>query len=408
MVDFQFMSGLNTIGGNILDIQTDLGRVIFDYGEITNSEMGELPDLSQAKENTAIFISHLHIDHVGSLRFVPKEIPIYMSEESYKLYGLLKEIGEEETILAKIYPVPYNAPIQTGDIQVTFKPSDHDIKGASALFVETPDVKLVYSGDFRLSGNNPEMVEKWADEAQTFKPDLFLIEGTTFSFEKDRVDVAEEELYVKWETLLKEQPQKMIFLNSYIRDTDRLVQFAKRAEKLNRKVVLEPKYAYLMEEMENYNETFVLKELDTKQQFQDRWITLDKLMENPEAYILQNSFDNRLFMQHFTGGIYGHSNGEPLGEYDPRYVSLIANVEENHFEWVDLNAGGHARKEDLIHIAQKVAAKLTIPWHSFYPEFLQQALAKVGLRTFLPSLGVVYSIHKGEGRVHAINDFSNE
>ena len=161
MVTFQFLSGLNTIGSNIIDIQSDHGRVIFDYGEIIDSESGALPDLSHATENTAIFISHLHIDHIGSLEYVPENIPVYMANESYHLYQTLIEVNEELPIKAEVIPVGYDTKVSIGDINVTLKQSDHDVKGVCAFFVQTPDVKLINSGDVRLTGNHPERVIKW-------------------------------------------------------------------------------------------------------------------------------------------------------------------------------------------------------------------------------------------------------
>src|SRR5690625_708175 len=133
MVNFQFLSGLNTIGANIIDIQSNSGRIIFDYGEIFDSNLGRLPEWEDSIENTAIFISHLHIDHIGSLDQVPAEVPIYMSVDSYRLYQWLIEIEEEQAIQATVYPLNYNEIKTVGDIQVFFKKSDHDIEGACAI-----------------------------------------------------------------------------------------------------------------------------------------------------------------------------------------------------------------------------------------------------------------------------------
>src|SRR5699024_1529984 len=171
MVNFQFLSGLNTIGANIIDIQSSSGRIIFDYGEIFNSDLGRLPEWDHSIENTAIFISHLHIDHIGSLDKVPADVPIYMSADSYQLYHWLLEIGEEQAIQATVYPLNDNEIKTVGDMQVAFKKSDHDIEGACAIFVQTPDVKLINSGDVRLSGNFPENVNKWIKEGKEFEPD---------------------------------------------------------------------------------------------------------------------------------------------------------------------------------------------------------------------------------------------
>lgn len=394
MVDFQFMSGLNSIGGNIMDIRTDLGRIIFDYGEIPHPEAGKLPDLSQTPENTAIFISHLHIDHIGSFGFIPKDIPIYMSQESFDLYHLLVEIGEEKAIEATVHPVAYDEAVQIGDIKVTLKQSDHDIRGVSAFFVQTPDVKLINSGDVRLSGNHPEYVEKWLKDANAFEPDVFLLESTAFSFDEEREHVTEADLYEKWTNLLVDQKDAIIFINTYIRDTARLVHLAKIAQKNDRSIVLEPKYAYLLEKMENFTDSFVLEELDSAGEFEDRWISLETIQNNPGKYVLQNGYVNRELMEAFEHGFYAHSNGEPLGDYDPRYTDLMTLIEDSHFEFLKMGAGGHASKENLVKIAQAVDAKVTIPWHGFHPERLLKALAEAGLSTVLPSLDVMYSMNK--------------
>jgi len=397
MVNFQFLSGLNTIGANIIDIQSSSGRIIFDYGEIFNSDLGRLPEWDHSIENTAIFISHLHIDHIGSLDKVPADVPIYMSADSYQLYHWLLEIGEEQAIQATVYPLNDNEIKTVGDMQVAFKKSDHDIEGACAIFVQTPDVKLINSGDVRLSGNFPENVNKWIKEGKEFEPDILLLEGTAFSFDEEdesKEKLSEKEMYDKWQNLLMNNQHEIIFINPYIRDVMRLVHLTMMTQSNNRKIVLEPKYAYLLEKYKEDSNFLVLKELDLQQQFKKNWITLKEIQSTPEKYVLQNSFENRTFMENFEGGVYCHSNGEPLGDYDERYQDLISTIEDNNFVFKDLNVSGHATKEDLIKIAQEIDAKSTIPWHSFKPEKLMESLAAAGLSTFLPEKDTVYSLNR--------------
>lgn len=397
MVNFQFLSGLNTIGANIIDIQSNSGRIIFDYGEIFNSDLGRLPEWDHSIENTAVFISHLHIDHIGSLDKVPAEVPIYMSKDSYELYRWLIEIEEEQAIQATVYPLAYNEVKTIGDIQVVFKKSDHDIEGACAIFVQTPDVKLINSGDVRLSGNYSENVFKWLKEGKEFKPDIFLLEGTSYSFEEEnetKERVTEEEMYEQWSNLLTSHSDEIVFVNPYIRDRVRLKNLARITQKVNRKIVLEPKYAYLFERQKEVFPFLVLKELDHTQSYEKNGVTFEEIQRNPGQYVLQNSFENKEFMEKFQGGVYCHSNGEPLGDYDVRYQDLIAAIDKHHFTFKDLSVSGHATKEDLIKMAKEVNAKMTIPWHSFKPEKLMEGLATAGLSTFLPEKETVYSLNR--------------
>lgn len=393
MVEFQFMSGINTIGGNIIDIRSNTGRVIFDFGEIVDPSTGALPDLTQLTEETAIFISHLHIDHIGSLKYVPENVPVYMSKESVRLYQKLIELGEELPIKAKVKSFEYDTELTIGDIKVIAKESDHDIRGVSAFFVHTPDVKFIYSADVRLTGNFPEKVYAWLKDARAFQPDVFLLEGTTYSFDDDKVVLSEAELLKQWNTMLAEK-NEIIILNTYIRDTVRLVEMSKAAKEANRIMVLDPKYASILKELEDYKDTLVLKELDAKNQFSDRAISLETIQQNPNQYILHNSFENRFILKEFKQGIYVHSNGEPLGDYDPRFMELMNLLETGHFTYVDLNAGGHATKEDLIWIAKEVDATVTFPWHSQKPEALHQALLLNGISSIVPEPEVVYSLDR--------------
>ena len=395
MVNFQFLSGLNTIGANILDIQSDSGRVIFDYGEIMNPELGRLPEWGNPIEKTAIFISHLHIDHIGSFSQVPQEVPIYMSKDSYELYHLLLEIEEEKPIQAEVYPLDYGETKTIGDIKVTFKQSDHDIEGISSIFIETPDMKLIHSGDVRLTGNNPENVKQWVKEAEIFEPDIFLLEGTSYSFDDKAVEnISEKHMYDKWHELVNQNSQEAILVNTYIRDTKRLKNLSQIVNESPRKMVLEPEFAYLLEEYLYYSNFYVLKELDSEERFKDQWVSVVDIKQNPGDYVLQNSFKNKSLIPLFKQGFYCHSNGEPLGDYDPAYQELEKILQDNELTFLDFNVSGHATKADLISIAKEVGATYTIPWHSLHPELLKDALEKAGLKTFLPEREINYSLEK--------------
>ena len=88
--------------------------------------------ISQTFTHEAIFISHLHIDHMGALQYLKKPIPIYLSEPSYKLYQLLIKLGIEKPV-ANLHPLAYEQPITIGDLTVTGFHSDHDEPGVMAL-----------------------------------------------------------------------------------------------------------------------------------------------------------------------------------------------------------------------------------------------------------------------------------
>src|SRR5699024_11597156 len=70
-----------------------------------------------------------------------------------------------------------------------------------------------------------ENVNKWMEEGNKFKPDIFLLEGTSFSFEEEdeiEKEVTQKEMYDKWQNLLKDNKQEIIFINQYIIDIIRV------------------------------------------------------------------------------------------------------------------------------------------------------------------------------------------
>jgi len=214
-----FWGGLDTIGGNILEVRYEGSRVIFDFGKkynpadtiLTNAKgreksrvadmlkLGILPKIDgiysranivdcgliPAEEdtfNTAIFISHLHLDHFGNIDAPAPSVPIYMSDDSKSLLLTLMEMGEppfahQEALRGMAYEVP----VHIGDITVTCYQTDHDVHGCTAMLIETPEIKIAYSGDIRLHGPKPETTRHWIAEMNKKAVDYLLMEGTAFS-----------------------------------------------------------------------------------------------------------------------------------------------------------------------------------------------------------------------------------
>lgn len=428
MTTFQIWNGLNTIGGNIVEIRTETARVICDFGltgigkVIENTDglsemeylvkhgfMPAIPELydtsafqtmtlssyEDSSLETAIFISHLHLDHMGLLKYLPATTKVYLSEETDKLYQTLVAVGEEDKSHVERITFSDDEKIQIGDIQVQPKLTDHDTIGACAFFIEAPGLKLIHSGDVRLTGYYPERVEKWVQEAANWHPDVLLLEGTTFSFEspKESGFDSEKGLVENWKQLLQSTTNQIIFYNPYIRNVDRLRNVSLATEECGRIFVFEESYAQLMHAFYP-NETWtVLTEsaIDLQKQSDIEWISLAEVQQHPEQYVLQNSFKNIEAVSTFDKGIYAHSNGEPLGDYDSNYAVLLDKLAANQFEFLPFSASGHAAQGDLIGIAQKVHAKHTIPWHTFEPEKMHRIFIAEGVPSFLAEKGVVYS-----------------
>lgn len=430
MAQFQFWGGLDTIGGNIVEIRTDQARVICDFGwtgnqefvqnfrglseleyllleeklpaiadlyETTSFQEMELSSFEDSSLHTAVFISHLHLDHMGMLKYLPSSISVYLSEEAYALYKVLVEVREEEPVSLNFFPFRYEERLIIGDITVIPKKSDHDIPGACALFIETADLRLIHSGDLRLTGRSPEAVEQWIQTASEWETDILLLEGTSFSFEEgEKKNVSEKELIRSWQKLLKMEKEQIIFFNPYIRNVERLKKIADETQQNGRIFVFEEAYArvlhafYPAEKWNILNEPFGEKVAE----YTDRFYSLNDLKKSPEKFVLQNSLKNSDYIKFFSKGLYVHSNGEPLGDYDENYQPLIQKLEKHQFQLVELSSSGHASQRDLVEIAKRVKARWVVPWHTFEPQKMNDALKVVGMNVLLPEREKWYNLQR--------------
>lgn len=378
MTSFRFLNGLNTIGGNIIEFVAGNSRILMDFGvaqnlgdasietALANGTLPAVPELfvgePSAYQHEAIFISHLHIDHMGALQYLNTDVPIYLSEPSYQLYQTLIELGIEAPV-ANLHPMPFNQAVTIGDFNVTGMPSDHDEPGIMALLVEADQQAYLYSGDVRLNGPAREAVVTWAKQAAKREVDLLLLEGTSYSFDDNNaavnpaVPLTEITLQERFTTVLADA-DKLVVINPYIRNYRRLAAFNRTAKAAGRQMVWSTNHAKVLTTMTSEAAPLIIG--DT--------IDLATLAAHPEAYVLQNDFDQLNQLAELPVSVYLHSNGEPLGDYNPRFARLKTFLSEHQIPLAFLGASGHASQEDLITLAQWVAPKLIVPWHSFHPE----------------------------------------
>ncbi|MDN6900030.1 hydrolase [Oenococcus sicerae] len=400
----KFLNGLNTIGGNIVSFANNKTRIFMDFGVPEDSKAGDsitsliekgiLPDTPelftenarQTYDQQAIFISHLHIDHIGALKFLKPQLPIYMSAQSKKLYDDLIQAGDELPI-ADLQAVDYGQMVKIGPFTVTFFQSDHDVIGASAIeVVDDQGHHFVHSGDLRYNGPYPQRLDHWTQAVAQTQPDLFLIEGTSFSFDDDKGDHAQAASTNVEADLLQHFIDKLpsnhlLAINPYPRNVERLYALEMAANDFGRPIVWESFYAGLLKQFFPKTRPLVLgKDID-----------LSQIIAYPENYVLQNSYDHLDYLKDFYKPIFLQMNGEPLGDYDPRYQLQQAKLTQFAAEFIYAGASGHATQADLLKAAKRVHAKLTIPWHSFKPEIEAAALRGEGLTAKIASKNEVIS-----------------
>jgi ribonuclease J len=179
----RFWAGLRTIGGTVITIEYEDAKIVFDFGAsyspATNVldgqvklrqhallhdyvRLGVLPPVdglydaeqlhglahirpynAKTDRKTAVFISHLHLDHMLGIGCIPEPVPVYMTKTSRRLYHRLYQIGEGVQGINRSYQkMRLHEPVQIGEIEVTAFPMDHDVVGACGFYIKTPDGKI--------------------------------------------------------------------------------------------------------------------------------------------------------------------------------------------------------------------------------------------------------------------------
>lgn len=425
LTEIKFYSGMRTIGGTVIEVLCNQDRLIFDFGYIMNHifddqlkprtgrelqdklTVGMIPRVEgifpkemligyplesyeESNKNTIFYISHMHLDHMASLSYIHPNIPIYVSQNSQRLYRAMAATGEEIP-LTNLVGTDYGVTIKHGDISLTIEPIDHDVPGASGLLIETPDGHITYTGDLRFHGFHPDLTFNFIEKA--IDTDVLITEGVTISFIDDEMvlepiaDLSEEsltemKLQEELATMLKEC-DGTVFINFYHRNIERIKGLVLTALNAGRKLVLERDTAKLMEAFDMTDDYLIY----------DISISSETIKSDPNQYLVQMSYPNSLNMtdMNLEKALYIHSNGAPLGDYDPSYAHLMTLLEQLSVEVAFLPCGGHAGPNQLKYLVETIKPKTLVPYHSFAPERMTY---EAGERV-LPVAGDVYRLENG-------------
>ena len=135
-------------------IVVDLGVTFPDMDSTPGVDL-ILPDITWLRERKAqidgIFITHAHEDHVGAIGHYWEELgaPVYARAFTAAIARRkLSEHGLPDSVVNVVGTYPEE--IKCGPLTVSYLPISHSIPESSGLVIDSPDGRVLHSGDFKI------------------------------------------------------------------------------------------------------------------------------------------------------------------------------------------------------------------------------------------------------------------
>lgn len=374
--------GTHQIGGVATEIRTAKTRIIIDMGDELSLDPDFQPEALNISGVTdtngqcdAVLFTHNHGDHVGQLKNIRSDIPLYMGSFAKKI--LLKTIRKAapETI-AKIENAATFVPgkkIMIGDIAVTPFCIDHSAADSYMFLIEADGKRILHTGDFRTHGFRGKAVPKILDKLVR-KVDVLITEGTTLSRTASE-PLTEQELQREAAKYIKQY--KYVFVLAASTNLERICALSKAT----------PRGKYFL--CDKYQSELLAMVEDEWGQYSPLYRNIKRTTygENLLKKLHARGFvmmvrDNRRFrkiIQQFNTEqsimLYSMWDGyrTKSGSTIPDFLSLAG-------KWETLHTSGHATPEDIAMVIGKTNPDVVIPIHTVQPD---------ALKTLCPNCNVV-------------------
>jgi ribonuclease J len=422
-----------------------------------------------------VLISHAHLDHNGDVSYLDSAIPVVCTRTSAAIARAMQVTGmasferemvysspraEKDGILESarseahqlrpfhflegsldgagrefwgsagssgrkgMQPAAADAfPGTVAGLKVRSWPVDHSIPGAVGYAIETGAGWVGYTGDIRFHGRRGGQTRRFQKELAALHPHALLCEGTHLEDSKDRL--TEDGILERVVEILGRYRGKLAIADFGARNVERLQVFLDAAHQTGRRLLLQPKDAYLLHALNLVEPDAYLApdagpnvglfddpkskprpwERETREAWSAPIVSAENVSEKPGDFILADSLwdlNDLPDLEGITGGVYLFSNSRA---YDDEQAADLDRL-RNWVRWLGLDlvgdpddknspalhASGHASGDELAEFVRSVRPEILIPIHTEDPDWWKETLKGSGVEVRVPEYGRRISI----------------
>jgi len=437
MTNITLYGGVNQIGGNKILIEDGDTRVFFDFGEpfhwkddyfvdflsaresrfglrdyfhfdmmpkipgLYDSEWIEDTDLKYTDpEFDAMFVSHMHFDHVMHLKYVDRKIPVHLgaTADAIRQSWETTSLGRSTCGKHEFRPFRTGNKVRVGGFEVVPIHVDHSTPGAYGFLIHTPEGCIAYTGDFRLHGPRSDMTREFVKMAWKEKPIALLCDGTRVTTRDPRRNLSEEGVKNRATSLISAY-KKLAIVSFYPKDVDRMRSFRNVARSTKRKFVVSAKVAHLLGKLQDdpnidapdpLNDPNMLvyvrrmaspEKVRYEKEYLDMMSSSDHVVDSAYVKNHQRELILHIDFSQLTElidikpaahSLFIRSKSEPFEEDDVQEEVLQNWMRAFNLDFRDAHASGHASMSEVFDIVRRIAPRRVIPIHTEHPELFSR------------------------------------